>query len=62
MYVNLCLCMYVLVIFFYSLGSRLANFLERNFPFGFLLVVFDCGAVALSAYIFPWVSWTEGVR
>ena len=28
-------------------------FWERNCPFGFLLVVFDCGANALSASFFP---------
>ena len=39
--------MYVLVFFI------LANFWKRNGPFGFLLVEFDCGAVALSASFFP---------
>ena len=28
------------------LDSRLANFWERNCPSGFLLIGFDCGAVA----------------
>ena len=37
----------------FILDSRLANSRERNCPFGFLLVVFDCGAVALSDSFFP---------
>ena len=44
-------------LFDFYLNSRLAIFLGRNCPFGFLLVVFDCVAVTLSACFFPLVSW-----
>ena len=37
----------------FILDSHLANFWERNCPFGFLLVVFDCGPIALSVSFFP---------
>ena len=35
---------------------------ERNCPFGFLLLNFGCGVVALSVSFFPLVPLTEGVR
>ena len=37
----------------FILDSRLANYVGKNCPFGFLLVVFDCGSVAFSASFFP---------
>ena len=37
----------------FIMNSRFSNFWERNCPFGFLLVVFDCVAVALNASLFP---------
>ena len=45
-----CHCMF----FHVCVGKRfdLANFWEIICPFGFLLVVFDCGAVTLSASFF----------
>ena len=55
--VIICLCMYVLVKCLF-LNSRLANFGERNCPFGFLLVCFDCSTCRyffffLSTSFFP---------
>ena len=39
--------------------SRLANYFGKKLSFDFLLLVFDCNAVALRPS-FPLVSWTEG--
>ena len=43
----------------FILDSHLAIFLGRNCPFGFLLVVFYCGAITLSCPSFPLVSWNR---
>ena len=47
-YICHCMSLHVCIGESFVLDSRLANFWERKCPFGFFLVVFDCGAVTLS--------------
>ena len=46
----------------FILDSSLANFWERNYPFGFLLGVLIVMPLLLVRSSFPLVSWTEDIR